>query len=314
MRMATNLPARFARVIRITGKESLTFPDERDVGLLSTGFSSANDLQGFFMILLSRAVTPSLLAGLLGIFFFVSSRPCAAVGSSFSVPEAFSAEADLHVLLLPRAIQLDHVYREQCSNLEILHQWFRFTAPETYQAAESVKRLLVEQATLAMVQLQQSQEMQRDWFVEQLNLVAETSRGNLEQLAAIRLPIQPATDAAKGDLPGDAELPDFFLDQESGESAYWRYYRDCERWGVELTRGVQQLPPRNVAKHDVVAVAGPESEKIAPSAEDRNKNLKTIFAALNRTAEWFGQALRSIEFAATESRIASREGSKNRSN
>jgi hypothetical protein len=266
------------------------------------------------MILLSRAVTPWLLAGLLGFFFFVSARPCAAVGSRSLVSDAFSAEADLGALLFPEGIQLElnHVCRDQSSKLEIVHQWFRLTAPETYRAAKAAQRLLVEQANSAIVQFQQHQAMHRDWVVGKLNLLAETSRGNLERLTGIWSPAQPAVDAGKPDLPREIGLADFAL--ESAESAYWSYYRDCERWGVELTRAAQQLPSRSVADDDAASNVRLENEKIVSLADDWNKNLESIFSAFNRTTAWLEQAFRSIEFAATESRVASRHDSMNRSN
>ena len=251
------------------------------------------------MILLSRTVSRLLIAGLLGISFFVAARPCAAVGLRIPAIDAYQID---EAALSFHAMELNFDGGAQCSNLEIVTQLFRFTAPETYRSALSI----VDQVKLAISQVQHRQKMHQDWMRTKLGLVVKKSRSGFKWLVAT-WPRQRLVDAEDPDLVADDRLP--IAVRESAESAYWSYYRDCEHWNVELTQFPQQLHPSNVSKRKVANDAQTEKLVLSPAVENQkaqNQKFQAMFGVLNRTSEWLGQTLRSIEFAAIESPVLSR--------
>ena len=259
------------------------------------------------MILLSRTVTRLLLAGLLGIFLFVSARPCAAVGPRSSAIDAFIV--DPAALSFSNVSLLDQGSGQQCLNFEIATQWFRLTAPET----DRITRSIVGQAKALISQVQRGQENQRVWVQSNLDLLVWQSQSTFEWLVATCLPSQPSTDAADVGLVADDRLP---VVRESAETKYWNYYGDCERWDVELTRWAQQPHPHNAVDQEVASKVQTEKPALSPAVENQKTQDQKFYTAsevLNRTSTWLGQALRSIEFAAIESPISSGERFSNRS-
>lgn len=237
---------------------------------------------------------------LLGMFLIGIAS--AASGFEIGPPTPINTLSAVTEAELSGLLDLESERREgnQCSNLVIAAQWLRFSAPETFRAA----RTAVDQAKAVASQFRQQQELQQSWVREKLDFAVERCRASVNRLAATWLPSHDSSDVLIADALLDKRS--FLFDQESPASAYWNYYKDCDRWGVELTRSIQRRDDGNLSEAVVPAGVGDEGASI--SSDLQNANLVSVFDVLSRASQWLGQTLRHIEFAATESRASSRKG------
>ena len=194
-------------------------------------------------------------------------------------------------------VQSDRRDCQASSNFDIVTQWFRFTAPETFQAT----KMLVGKAEATVSQFRRQRVLQQDWIQEKLRFVAERCSVNLGQFASTWLPHTESSNAVQVDMFLDAEGS--VLGLESAESAYWTYYQDCDRWGVELTRAIPRQQDVNVSAK--VEATDVRIETASLSSIGRDGNLAAVLEAWSQTTQWIGHALKYIEFAAIESPVSS---------
>jgi len=286
-------------------RKQLLGPDERCIRLPSTGLSFVNDLQGFFM---SRMVSYVLPLVLLTVSLFGIQSQCQAKSAercAISIKTAFDCGSSYQ-------LDLESILHESndSSAFEIAESWWRLTSYRTYRIAEDV----IDRGQALEASCHQWQLAQQSLIRKSLSLAVESYNENqdlmvltastwlLPHLAsdtsstAIAVPV--VSDAVEEQ---ELQFEDQHIDQQS---AYWNYYEDCERWGVELTQAAQRLQEVQEA-NPVVALAGTTQAALFAPVR-RNDLIISGNRVLQQVSQWLGRTLKQIEFAAIESRVASR--------
>lgn len=260
------------------------------------------------MIRTSHMVSCMLPLVLLAVSFFGVHGQCLASGvekQAIDVGTAFSDE-----LFEWQKFKFSQRQTNECSSIEIIKSWWRFTSHPTHRAA----KVVLDRATSLGASCQQWQVGQQKLVLESLNLSAKRCREDLEQLASTALtwlPTQHASDET--DLSTDGPTDEGSAEQQeqhlvdqlvAHQSAYWVYYQDCERWGVELTQTVQHVQMSRAA--NPIESSDRATDESGSSAVEQKMNISSGNRVMQQMSQWFHQALRQIEFASIESRVASR--------
>jgi len=286
-------------------RKPLLGPDERCIRLPSTGLSFVNDLQGFFM---SRMVFCVLPLVLLTVSLFGIQSQCQAKGAerrAISIGTTFGGDPSYQ-------LELESILHESnhSPTFEIVESWWRLKSYRTYRVAENV----IDRGQAIGASCHQWQVSQQSLIRESLSLAVESYNEKLDLMvstASTWLLPHLASDTSGlaivvpvvSDVVEEQELQfeDQHIDQQS---AYWNYYEDCERWGVELTQAVQRL--QEVQGVDLVVAFAGTTEAAAFSPAGGNDVITSANRVLQQVSQWLGQTLKQIEFATIESRVASR--------
>ena len=182
------------------------------------------------------------------------------------------------------------------SNLELIARWLELKHPQIQSGLNSILPCC-QAISSTHDRLVNSQ---RIWLQENLLILIEGFDANPERFIGAWL-----FDGFMPQNPSDEDL-ESQLGLSELRNAYWDYYQDCDRWGVNLTRTLHDAEP----KIATVAASSSSTADLAEQPLDSSpvaseRNLKVLKQSISQASAWLGQLLRQVEFATIEAPAAS---------
>lgn len=193
--------------------------------------------------------------------------------------------------LRPTAAHVDQLDLRDGSNFELVGCWLEFKHPEIQACLNSIVHTL----KLIPQACQHLKSSQEHWLAE--NLAASIEGLSFKPVQLI------SSSLLDGFIAGDHDIESAVLVERDRQPSYWSYYRDCERWGVELTRTIELPQPKFAASVSAIENTPREQHEVSLVEDETNHGL--FGHAVKQASGWLNRALRQLEFATVESHVSS---------